>query len=169
MSSIKSFAFTFVLLAVIFGQMTFITPIPMPPAANSAPGLLLDNSNSNNYVASLPFNNPPPTIGDQQQLLNYLRNVYRNSRYYYQQPPQEDPRPIQAYLAYLVERLQSLEEQQQDRNLIADALANDVTDNDDYFLNNTAKRSWDKMGGLWGKRMAGGGSGGDNWNKFRGT
>lgn len=162
MTSIKSLARTLVIVAVLFGQITFITPIPMsgpptPPSPAGASGALDSflNDQQQQYQAQ------------QQQQQASVQNLNLLHSFKDRFAQQEDPRLI--YLRELIERLQVLE--YQERVLLQNPptasfgydYENDVPDFNGYN-NNPAKRSWDKMNGVWGKRAAGG----ENWNKFRG-
>lgn len=141
-----------VVVVVLFGQITFITPIampgpPTPPTAHGAFESFLNDQQQ--YQAQ----QQPPA-----QSFGVLHYKDRMAQ-------QEDPRL--AYLRELIERLQMLEYQQ--RSLLQSSQAvpgydyeNEVPDFNAYA--NPAKRSWDKLNGVWGKRAAGG----ENWNKFRG-
>lgn len=161
MSSIKPLVLAS-MLAVIFCQMTLITPIPLAPPPT---GQLIDNAYgpmTNPILNEHPQQHQQAQDQSQQQqqvplLPNYnlLRSLIKD-RYY--QAQQDDPRL--SFLRDILDRLQTAENQE--RNLIQSPYGYDYEmDSNDYLVNN--KRSWDKMNGMWGKR-----AGNDNWNKFRG-
>lgn len=163
MSSIKSLARTLVIVAVLLGQIAFITPIPMPgpappPSPPAAAGAL--DSFLNDQQQQLQAQQQQ----QQASMPNY--NLLHSLKDRMLAAQQDDPRL--AYLRDLIERLQSLENQERSLLLLQNPpqlgydYENDVTDFG--FNSNPAKRSWDKMNGMWGKRAPAG----ENWNKFRG-
>lgn len=152
MSSIKSIALTFVMAAVLFGQIKYITPIPMSGLSLPPPPL-------------------PPAAGAIESFLNDQQQEHQSEPPHYnllqsfkdRGAQQADPR--QNYLRELIERLQALEYEERILSQYTPSFEHDYENGAiDFGLNaNPIKRSWDKMNGMWGKR-----AGGDNWNKFRG-
>lgn len=157
MSSIKSFALTFVMVAVL-SQIGVITPVPMPQPQPQPPA-----------GAATPFGS---FMNDQQQLQAQQQqqqspipsyNVLAKDRY---QAQQDDPRLN--YLRDLIERLQALEYQERQLAIQSSPMAYDYqNDVSDYslFSGNPEKRAWEQMHGMWGKRAPAA----ENWNKFRGN
>ena len=168
MSSIKSFALSFVIMAVVLSsQITSITPIPMPPSSQGqqqqqqppvgSPGSL--ESFINDQQQQQGSGSSSPNTLSTYNLLHSLKERLGV------QAPTEDARLN--YLRELIERLQLLEYQER-MALQTNSLDYQENDVNDMMMGGGSqgpmKRSWDKMNGMWGKRA----SGGDNWNTFRG-
>lgn len=172
MSSIKSFSVVIVIVAVLFGQITFITPIPMPGPQSQSSQSQSSSAGSTGPLDALLLSEQQQQQQQEQAnaIPNYSLLHSLKDRLAAQQQQQAVDDPRLNYLRDLIERLQLLEyqerallqTQQQPTNPFGYDYDNDL--NDFGFNQTPMKRAWDKMSGAWGKRAAGG----ENWNKFRG-